>query len=332
LWNSGTGVFMAGSRIPASFGIFLLSAAVFVCLTAPSSGTNFTQDPTSKQAGQANAEIPRGMKLMLKDGTYQVVREYKRDGERVRYFSMERGDWEEIPASMVDWDATAKEAEAAQKSSAETVAKIHKQEEGKRMDNVMDVDASLQVGGGVFLPMGEGMFLVEGKSVRLLLQVDSHLKTDKTRAIEQVLSPVPIVPGKKHMEIPGTHATLRLRSQSPEFYLREAPPDPEQVSRIKKSSRPEEGAGPDVELLRAKVTHGGRQFETISSLFGEEMSRDRSALAIQRWEVAPTVYRFTLGEPLPPGEYVLAEVTEDGLNMYVWDFGVDEAAGASGKK
>ena len=33
------------------------------------------------------------------------------------------------------------------------------------------------------------------------------------------------------------------------------------------------------------------------------------------------MYRFTLGEQLTPGEYVLAEVLPDGLSYFVWDFG-----------
>jgi hypothetical protein len=308
-----------------------------VCVAADSTATR-AQDSTTKtqsapaKAGDraAAAEIPRGMKLVLKDGTFQVVREYQRDGERVRYYSLERGDWEEIPAAMIDWDATAKAKTDQEKASSALVSSVHRQEEAKRMDNVVDIDASLRVGEGQFLPQGEGMFVVEGKSIRLLAQVDSQMKIDKARRIEQVLSPVPIVPGKKHIEIPGTHATLRLRTKSPEFYLREPAPDPDVHSRIAKSSRPGD-TGPDVVLLRAKLTRTGRQFQTIRTLFGEELSRDANELAIQRWEVAPSVYRFTLGEPLPAGEYVLAEVLPDGLNMFVWDFGVDDA-GSSGPK
>jgi hypothetical protein len=48
--------------------------------------------------------------------------------------------------------------------------------------------------------------------------------------------------------------------------------------------------------------------------------------------VAATVYRFTLGEPLPPGEYALAEILPDGMNLFVWDFGVDGPAAAQTTK
>src|SRR5260370_30752384 len=96
--------------------------------------------------------MARGKKLMLKDGNFQLVREYERKGERVRYFSVERGAWEEIPSAMVDWDATAKADVESEKASAALLSKIHAQEESTKIETVLYVHASLQVAPGVVLP------------------------------------------------------------------------------------------------------------------------------------------------------------------------------------
>lgn len=317
----------------ALFGFLGLSVTVtqgFAAGSAHSQNATSSSEaggkPRRTSSDEGSAPAPRGKKLVLKDGNFQLVREYQRNGERVRYFSEERHAWEEIPAAMVDWDATAKAEADSQKASEALVSKIHTQEEASRVETVLDVDASLPVAPGVFLPPGEGMFLLEGKSVTPMVQVGSETKTDKKTFLKQVLSPIPIVPGKRNVEIPGAKAKIRIAaSTSPEFYLREAPPDPDRVTSVQRSSRPGE-SGPEVELVHALVKGNRRRLESIRSMFGQDLGTERSTMSLQRWEVAATVYRFTLGEPLPPGEYALTEILQDGLNAFVWDFGVDAPA------
>jgi hypothetical protein len=322
---------MGSSLFSCTAFLVWLSMAAFA--QSPSStSSQQTQPAASKQSDGKNVVaavhvLPRGKKLVLKDGSFQLVRDYARNGERVRYLSAERGDWEEIPAAMVDWEATAR-TEAEEANEAEALAKkVRAQEQAQNLQPVMDVDASLQVAPGVFLPAGEGMFLVDGKSVRLLEQVGSQIKTDKKQFLKQVLSPIPIVPGKQNVQIPGARAKSRVTNTQLEFYLREAPPDPDRTTPIVKSSRPGE-SGPEVELVRATVKGDKRQLESIKNLFGEQLETKRATISMERWDVAPAVYRFTLGEPLPPGEYALAEILPDGMNLFVWDFGVDATAGA----
>ena len=285
------------------------------------------QQTTTNQAAPSEelAGLPRGKKLMLKDGSFQLVRSYEQNGDRVRYYSVERGQWEMIPASLVDWDATKKAEATEEKTAAALVEKVHIQEMAAKAETPVDVDASLPVAPGVFLPDGEGMFALEGKSVKRLGQVGSQEKTDKKTVLKQILSPIPIVPSKHNIELLGAKATVRLTSASPEFYLREPAPGPDQDSTLWRSGR--QGVdGPDVTLVRAQVKGNKRLLASVKSMFGQKLSENRDDISVQRWEVAPDVYRFTLSAPLPPGEYAIAEILQDGLNLYVWDFGVDAAA------
>jgi len=100
---------MAGPRHFACWWCFPFAGLLLGIATLSSYAVaRSSQEPKTEQNQTPAATLPRGKKLVLKDGTYQIIREYERNGERVRYYSLERGDWEELPASMVDWDATAK--------------------------------------------------------------------------------------------------------------------------------------------------------------------------------------------------------------------------------
>lgn len=303
-----------------SWSLSLLAAAV---LPASLSG-QAPKQPVGPQPDPAGARLSHGRKLILKDGNFQLVRSYERHGDRVRYLSVERGDWEEIPAAMIDWPATEKAEAEEQKKEDALVKRVEAQERAHQVISVVDVDASLPVGSGAFLPTGEGMFVVEGKSVTKLDQVGSQTKTDKKRAIAQVISPVPLIPGKRNVELPGAKAKIRVTPVTgpPEFYLRELAPDPDDPTTIWHSSR--QGVdGPEVELVQATVKGNTRRLRAIRTMMGQEVSAEGKTIAIQRWEIAKNVYRFTISEPLPPGEYALAEILPDGVNIFVWDFGVD---------
>jgi hypothetical protein len=313
--------------------LFFIAGTPMVAVTnsygqATGSAAGASGKAGASKTDPAQARLSHGKKLMLKDGNFQLVRSYERNGERVRYFSVERGDWEEIPAAMVDWDATEKARIADEKAEAALVKKVQAQEQARQVVSVVDVDASLPVGQGVFLPNGEGMFAVAGKAVTPLEQVGAQTRTDKKRVVAQVISPVPLIPGKRNVEIPGAASKIRvsIATGPPEFYLREVAPDPDNPTSIAQSSRPGID-GPEVQLVRATVKAGKRRLRAIKSLLGQDISSEMDTIAIQRWEIAKNVYRFTLSEPLPPGEYALAEILPDGMNIFVWDFGVDATPG-----
>jgi len=186
-----------GSLLPVaivSWGVMTCQGASAPARAARQAGVHATS-PAAQQAASSTepARLPRGKKLVLKDGSYQLVRNYERNGERVRYFSVERGAWEEIPAAMVDWDATKKAEVADEKTTTALLEKARIQEAAAKAETPVDVDASLMVAPGVFLPDGEGMFATEGKSVKRLGQVGSAVKTDKTTVLKHILSPIPIM-------------------------------------------------------------------------------------------------------------------------------------------
>jgi hypothetical protein len=269
------------------------------------------QQPSPNRSATSESS-ERGTKLVLKDGTFQLVREYKIEGDRIRFYSLDRSDWEEIPAALVDWNATKKVATEESQTDAALLKKARRLEEERRI-MPLSIDASLEVAPGIFLPPGEGVWVFNDKAVLQLPPAEPTYKKNKRREIEKILSPIPIVSTRHSVLIQGSRAKLRIRTGQPEFYMRTTA-----------------NSEPDLQLVPAQIEGSHRKIARVDQLFKmEEVTAN--PLLMQRWQVANDVYRFTLGQTLQPGEYALVEVisgrTElDQVSIYVWDFGVDAAS------
>jgi len=256
--------------------------------------------------------MPRGKKLILKDGTFQLIREYHVEGDRVRFYSIDQMDWQEIPESLVDWDATKKAEFADTKHNMELVANARKADTARHAEP-LDVDASIEIAPKVFLPPGNALFEFDGKAIYRLTSADPDIKFSTAQRLKQVLVPVPIVPTRHTVALDGEHAKFRMHSTSVEFYMRTA-----------------DMQEPNLELVRAKVHGGKRSIENLDQLFGQKEATGRILVPLLRWEIARGVFRFTIERDLEPGEYAVVEAIEAGeTNVYLWDFGVDSGTSSS---
>lgn len=302
-------------RFAAGFALAALAAAAFagsprLAGLHPFQNQSNAPAQSTQSPDRSDAALPRGKKLVLKDGTFHMVREYKMDGDRVRYYSVERSQWEEIPREMVDWPAT-EQAEAAKKQTDATLAAKVAAEESARKAVFVNVDASVEVAPGVFLPDNEGVFALDGKTVFALAQGETDVKLDKSQVVKQILIPIPIIPSRHSISLLGEHAKVRSTNAQLEFYVRS------------KSAQ-----APEIFLIHARVHGGNRRIENIDRLFGGEMAR-RDTISVEHWELVKGVTRLTLGAPLVPGEYAIAEIARSSEDdLYVWDFGIDPTATA----
>jgi flagellar motor protein MotB len=313
-----------------------------------------TQTPTQVQTKTPlplKPEVP-GMganhRLILKDGSYQLVRQYEIAGDRVRYISAERGgDWEELPADMVDWEATRKweQDHAVQPAEAPSpamkeAAEIDKEEATERDEQKARMP---EVAKGLELPDQDGVFVLDifQGTPELVELVPSELNMNsKTKRGLSTLNPM--AGAKASLELDGAHAKVHFHVNEPAFYLSlEARDDAEQV--ISHAITVQTGGAAEA----ANRKHGAH---SATSGFAIVRVDERKALRIvgaihmsvtgtvtqdentipAKAEVLPGKHwlKLTPQKPLPIGEYALVEIlSASDINQSVWDFRVDPQLG-----
>jgi len=244
------------------------------------------------------------VKLYLKDGTYQLAREYEVKPDRVRYFSTEREEWEEIPLELVDLDRTKKEI-AAHEADLKADAKAQAEEDAALESAAKQVES---------VPKADGVYFIHGDKLDPIKQAESKLVSNKKRTVLQILSPLPAITGRQTVELDGESSALRIDEKRPEFYIRLSV---------------DERFG----ILKLTPKKGTRVVETVEIVpISKEIQEKHDDIPTFRKQEGDALFKIWPEHDLEPGEYALVQYTENKVNMQVWDFGIGAPKPASSGK
>jgi hypothetical protein len=236
------------------------------------------------------------IKLYLKEGGYQLVREYKVQDDRVRYYSLERSDWEEIPLDLVDLKRT--ESEAAQRQSEiEKEAKAISEEETVEREQQKEISR---------IPQDPGVYWIDGKQTHVIALAETSVVTKKGRSILKRLAPIPIVSGKATLELNGAKSANLFTNPEQEFYLQLSAPQRFGIAKL----TPKGNVRIVENLTIMPVTNETIEEPMMVETFRKQLTNDG------------LLYKIWPKERLEPGEYAVVEYTEGKLNMQVWDFSI----------
>ncbi len=237
------------------------------------------------------------IRLYLKDGSYHIVREYKVESDRVRFYSLERSEWEEMPLDLVDLKRT--EAEASErKAELEKDAKVISEEEAA--ERALETEATR-------IPQDPGVYWIDGKRTKVIKAAEFAVHTNKGRSVLAKLAPVPVVSGKGTLEAAGAHSPNVFTNPEQEFYIQLA-----QMERF------------GIAKLTAKGTV--RIVENLTFMpVTKEVVEEPNLVDIFRKQLADGLYKIWPKSPLEPGEYAVVEYTEGKINIQVFDFAIQAA-------
>jgi hypothetical protein len=237
--------------------------------------------------------LAANFKLYLKDGGFHIVREYQVDGDRVKFYSVERGEWEEMPAALVDLKRTEGEA-SAKKETFDRQAKEISEEETAARELRKEI---------LKIPQDAGVYRLENDQLRIFKLADATVHTNKGRQVWKALSPVPLIAGKSTLELNGEHSENIVKEDRPEFYLQLSLEDSFGIVKL----TPQKG----VRIVERLTV------EPVVKVVTEE--RD-SVQTFTKQLTENGLYKIWPQEPLEKGEYAVIEYNEGKVDARIWDF------------
>ena len=289
-------------------------------------------------------ELGSGLKrtrLYLKDGSYQVVLNYRIIGSNVVYRSAERaGEQEEIPLHLVDLDATHRWEEQQSGNSPQPAAQIDPELAREEADRAARTPL---VAPDLHLPDDDSVLALDTfhgqPQLAVLQQTDGELNRQTAHNVLRA-AVNPLSAAHQIVAIPGERSAVQLHVPDPVLYLRlddtpdkasEAPAGALVVDTHGSRGIPQPKASGESQyvIVRVDVRRGERVVTSFSiNLLGS--AKRQADVAQTTTTLLPGGHwlRITPTEPLTFGEYALVEVLDArNVNLGVWDFGVHPTAG-----
>lgn len=312
------------------------------CLTLPSPIPAQARHSTLPESAP---QTPHRSRLILKDGSYQLVMSYSVRGSVVRFVSAERaGDVEEIPTSLVDLEATrryeqahAPQADVPTGDRAPALDPELAKEEAERASLTPEVapDLRLATQDAVLL-----LDTVQGTPELVpLAQSGGDLNRNTGHSILKGIVN-PLASAHQIVQIKGTRAAVQAHVDTPVLYLRigDDAGAPTGSAPLIVDTHAAQGNAPTVStggspnshyvIVQADVRQDVRILTSFKIAVTGGVSRQEDVVDTTT-ELLPGGHwmKLTPRRPLGFGEYALMEVLSNReVNLGVWDFGVHPSA------
>ena len=275
-------------------------------------------------------------RLILKDGSYQLATQWEVKGDRVRYLSSERNDWEELPNSMVDWPATEKwEKDRAAGVPSPEAAALDKELAEERASEEAKTP---QVAPGLRLPEDGSVVLLDSFQTQPQLielqQNGGEINKNRTQnMIRAVVIPIPLG-SKQTIELAGLHAAVQAHTIVPSIYVN-LQPNQDSADASVGPQQPVQPQQPEqpwdrFHIVRTRAKNGKRIVGAIKINPLGKVSQQQTLVPTTSLRLTGGWVKVTPNATLEPGEYALVELLgREGMNTFVWDFGVNPAAPAN---